>query len=110
MDMLLKVQESACTKDWCWTGAGSPARQIDAIILIVHAALASAVPQQGHLAARNSPTSKKFLPTAMNSDAGITLAESTGLALKKAVALVPIDSVTGPWPSLSYPSLLVSHL
>lgn len=45
---------------------------------------ASVAPQQGHLVTSNS--SKKRRPADMNSDAGIILNESTGFALKKAVA------------------------
>ena len=51
--------------------------------------LTSATPQQGHLAARNSSIPKNLFPAVTNSDAEMVLAESTGLAFKKAVAPGP---------------------
>ena len=45
--------------------------------------------QQGHLAARNSSIPNTLFPAVTNSDAGMVLPESTGLALKNAVAPGP---------------------
>ena len=66
------------------TGAGSTARPIDDVTAC--RVFASAVPQQGHLAARNFSILRNLRPAATNSDAGMILAGSTGLALKKVVA------------------------
>ena len=50
---------------------------------------ASVAPQQGYLIARNSSIPRKRRPAYKNSGAGMTLDESTRLALKKAVAPGP---------------------
>ena len=84
MDMLLRVRESACTRGWCWFTCARDRWHNRACRV-----LTSASPQHGHVAARNSSIPGNLFPAVTNSDARMVLAESTGLALRKAVASDP---------------------
>ena len=80
----LRERKNACTRGWCWLTC-APDRWHSRACRVS----ASVAPQQGHLIARNSSIPRKRRPAYKNSGARMTLDESTGFALKKAVAPGP---------------------
>ena len=84
IDIRSRVRDSAWTKGSCWSTCA-----LDRWHNRACRVLASVAPQQGHLVARNSSIPIKRRLADINSNAGMTLDESMGLAFRKAVAPGP---------------------